>query len=579
MLDVNFHGSSLVSTMMRSIVGRSWWQQLSEERWSMKRTRFLTVIWLLFWALNPARAVVFLEDFSNGIGAWTAGTEQDDHHTGETPDVANAPRAAFGGALLTSTSSCFSAPFNGVATSLTRMVSLPPGEYEIKASVYHRTELYGYCAGQTTGRSEVWVDGSVALSSWCPRTRKCGECRVQLVQRSRRIVVGDSGQVTVTLRSHGGDCAIVAGFFDNIRIHPFLDCDDDGVLDAVDLDDDNDGILDAVDPCPFATDCIAVKDRHLFYNDSSFDEESNDDAVATDKTALREGAMATFSNYSSYSKGINGVIIDVAELPLPHRIDVDDFRFRMGSSQNLASWALAPDPIVISVEAAAGTIGTHRITLEWSNNVIQNQWLEVTLLANADTGLANNDVFYFGNSKGDSGNSTENAQVDVSDEVAARNNPRNFLNPASIDFAYDYNRDGKVDVSDEILARNNASNFLTAPQLLDLTAVQGAVLVRSSIFSVPMATEAIESSIGLVIRRSEVSGELFIETKPTQLGNLRLQYTTQLDSEDWVDLMEEPTFLPNDYSGKKRWRIRPTELQVIYRLIGGEDDENVQSSD
>lgn len=394
---------------------------------------------------------------------------------------------------------------------------------------------------------------------------------MQLVQRSRRITVGDSGQVTVTLRTHGGDCAIVAGFFDNIRIHPFLDCDGDGVLNAVDLDDDNDGIMDDVDPCPFATDCIAVNDRHLFYNDSSFDTESNHDAVATDKTALLDGAIATFLNYSSFSKGINGVMIDVADLPLPHRIDLDDFELRVGSSENRDTWAPAPIPAAISVQAAAGTVGTHRISLEWANNVIENQWLEVTVLANADTGLESDDIFYFGNSMADSGNSSANAQVDIRDEVGTRNNPRNFLNPAPVDFAYDYNRDGKVNVSDENLARNNGSNFLTALPLLDLTGAGEAAFVKASIARKPPIGEVNDGSIELVIRRSWEGGGLVIETDSTGIGDLRLQFTTHLGGNDWVDMKDEDTSFTNELSGLRRWRIRPTESQVIYRLVGGED--------
>ncbi len=537
----------------------------------MQRTTFLLLLGLLAWTLSPVQGAIFLEDFSSGIGAWTAGTVDDDHHTGETPDRPITPIAADGGAVLRSTSSCFSAPFNGVATTLTRVVSLPPGEYEIKASIFHTTALYGYCVGQTGGRSEIWVDGSVALSSTCPVRRRCGDCRVQLDQRSRRITVGASGEVTVMLRTHGGDCAVVTGFYDNIRIHPFMDCDDDGVLDAVDLDDDNDGIMDDVDPCPYATDCISVKGRHLFYNDSSFDGERDHDAVATDKLALQPGERATFANYSSFSKGINGVMVDVAELPLPHQISLDDFEFRVGASDDPASWVLAPNPTFISVEAAAGTVGTHRIMLEWANNVIQNQWLQVTLLANGDTGLASNDVFYFGNSMGDSGNSTANAQVDISDEAGARNNPRNFLNPAPVDFVYDYNRDGKVDVSDENLARLHASNFLTAPRLLDLTGVGAAGFDRASVSrpSLGSGGDGINDGPGLVIRRSDRDGELIIETMAIPQGDLRLQYSTQLGANDWKDLEEDATSVPGDSLEKKSWRIRPSESQVIYRLILG----------
>ena len=41
---------------------------------------------------------------------------------------------------------------------------------------------------------------------------------------------------------------------------------------------------------------------------------ADDQAIATDKTALLPGETATFANYTSYSLGINGIMVDVADL-------------------------------------------------------------------------------------------------------------------------------------------------------------------------------------------------------------------------------------------------------------------------
>ncbi len=71
-------------------------------------------------------------------------------------------------------------------------------------------------------------------------------------------------------------------------------------------------------------------------------------------------------------------------------------------------------------------------------------------------------MFYFGNS-------TSNTQVTTTDLLLARNDPRNFLNPAPIKFDFDCNRDQRVNVTDVLLARNNATNFLTALKLIDLS--------------------------------------------------------------------------------------------------------------
>jgi hypothetical protein len=48
-----------------------------------------------------------------------------------------------------------------------------------------------------------------------------------------------------------------------------------------------------------------------------------------------------------------------------------------------------------------GAGGSDRITIIWADNAIQRTWLQVTVLANAHTGLTSSDVFYFGNLPGD----------------------------------------------------------------------------------------------------------------------------------------------------------------------------------
>ena len=87
-------------------------------------------------------------------------------------------------------------------------------------------------------------------------------------------------------------------------------------------------------------------------------------------------------------------------------------------------------------------------------------------MANVKTGLVNDEVFYFGNATGDTGNSASNAITDATDEIEVRNNPRNFMRPALIDSVHDFDRDGKVDATDEIIARNNVTTILNSLQLI-----------------------------------------------------------------------------------------------------------------
>ena len=212
--------------------------------------------------------------------------------------------------------------------------------------------------------------------------------------------------------------------------------------------------------------------RHVFYNNSAFDGNNpspaaaDDNAIATDKTALLPGMIANFDNYTSYSRGINGVMIDVARLTVTPM--ADDFLFHVGNDEDPAGWTPVSASVTLDVREGAGVDGSDRVTLIWPDHAIRNEWLQVTVLADR-LGMAEDDVIYVGNAVGEAGNSTSNTQVTTTDLLLARNNPRNFLNPAPVKFDFDYNRDQRVNVTDVLLARNNATNFLTALSLLDLS--------------------------------------------------------------------------------------------------------------
>jgi len=121
------------------------------------------------------------------------------------------------------------------------------------------------------------------------------------------------------------------------------------------------------------------------------------------------------------------------------------------------------------------------VTIVWSDGAIRNEWLQVTAKS-ASLGLAQDEVFYFGNVVAEAGNTDADARVTVADLLLARNNPRDFLSPAGIDFPYDYNRDTHVNATDVLLARNSRTNFLDAVKLIDLSGgaeeAQGAPLAE-----------------------------------------------------------------------------------------------------
>ena len=243
---------------------------------------------------------------------------------------------------------------------------------------------------------------------------------------------------------------------------------------------------------------ISVLGRMLFYNQSKFDgndsaiNAADDAAIATDKSPYIAGnGLANFSAVSSYSRGINGVMIDVAGTH--PNISVNDFSFRVGSNNSLGSWTTAAVPTLVTVRAGAGVGGSDRITITWANEAISNQWLEVTLAANQNTGLATADTFYFGNRMGDTGLNTPPAVFSTSagDELAARANPAVLQGVTNI---YDFNRDSVVSGGDQLIARNNGGLLmrlnLAAPQMaMALVADDGDEDAIASALNAPVDSE------------------------------------------------------------------------------------------
>jgi len=217
---------------------------------------------------------------------------------------------------------------------------------------------------------------------------------------------------------------------------------------------------------------VQVVGRYVFYNNSDWDgwgpaaNADDDGAIAPDKQALLPGGTATFANYTSYARGINGIMIDVDGLA--GTPTVGDFAFKVGNDETPDDWTVLTDPgISVSLRAGAGAGGADRVTIILPDNLVENQWLQVTMLATAETGLDSADVFYFGNAIGETGDNPADARVTPTDVVRVRDNPRTIgQNPAAVDSPYDFNRDRNVGPADAILARDHGSNSMTALQLI-----------------------------------------------------------------------------------------------------------------
>ena len=228
----------------------------------------------------------------------------------------------------------------------------------------------------------------------------------------------------------------------------------------------------------------SVAGRHVFYNRSVYDGSTagtpdgpdDDDAIAPGKEALLPGDTATFANYTGYGRGINGVMVDVLNLPDDRTVTADDFAFNVGNAGAPSGWPTAPLPSAVTVRRGAGTGGSDRVTIAWPDGAVRNTWLRVTVLANDDTGLTAPDVFYFGNVVGETFNSAAQFRVDSRDVARTRNAQRK---PATIQSLFDHNRDGRVNSADVLLARNN-QRFALGPITPSVVAPDGAAAAAAT---------------------------------------------------------------------------------------------------
>jgi hypothetical protein len=206
--------------------------------------------------------------------------------------------------------------------------------------------------------------------------------------------------------------------------------------------------------------------EYIFYNQSEFDGHNGNSnvvdgfALAPDKVPLKPGETASFQNYSSYSKGLNGVAIDITNWD--GSISEDDYTFKVGNSDDPSTWQDAPEPVLVTQYPGFGENGSIRLEVVWDNNAIQNEWLQVTLKANDNTLLPQDEVFYFGSAIGETGNTFADAAVDAADVQGIHSH---YTATAGIANVYDINRDNVVDAADEAIAQANVGS----PPLLLIT--------------------------------------------------------------------------------------------------------------
>ncbi len=192
-------------------------------------------------------------------------------------------------------------------------------------------------------------------------------------------------------------------------------------------------------------------------------------SLATDKVPLLPSQSSTFANYTNYSRGLNCLVIDVVGLPatVTNAQLAASLQFANWDGIAAAEFVALPGAAVPTVAIVAGGVaGSTRVQTTFPDNTLQNTWLRVTVVANSDTGLAANDVFYFGNVLGDINvdNTTTRIRVNELDTSAVRNNQSTGTNSVGVTNIYDVNRDGRVNALDTSFVRNNQqSSGIVAP--------------------------------------------------------------------------------------------------------------------
>ena len=205
--------------------------------------------------------------------------------------------------------------------------------------------------------------------------------------------------------------------------------------------------------------------RHVFYNHSAFDgndgaaDERDDAAIATDKSPLLPGQAATLANVTSFDRGLNGVMVDVAGLPAGDGPTPDDFDIGGHGTRVMT----------VSVRRGAGVDGSDRVTLLWPDYntptdpptiAVGNGWLRVTMRANERTGLAAPDVFSFGNLIGNAVDAGTDFRVNALDLAGVR---RGLNLTAGIAARTDFNRDARINALDLAIVRRQLGTTLAAP--------------------------------------------------------------------------------------------------------------------
>jgi hypothetical protein len=175
-------------------------------------------------------------------------------------------------------------------------------------------------------------------------------------------------------------------------------------------------------------------------------------AIDPSKQALLPNQTPSTTNFTNYSRGLNGIVIDLNNTGNLSGISAANFQFAIWNSFPNATpnfVAISPS-VTVSTFPSGGTAGSDRVKLVFADRAIENAWLRITVLADATSGLASNDVFYFGNARFDvtptSPFPSQQVAINAFDVNAIR--ARQGQNSGFISNIFDVDRSGVVNAFD-----------------------------------------------------------------------------------------------------------------------------------
>lgn len=188
-------------------------------------------------------------------------------------------------------------------------------------------------------------------------------------------------------------------------------------------------------------------------------------AVDTGKTLVLEGngpQLLGPTNLTNSAAGINGIVLDIQQLPAAANLSNDDFEFQYSpegafdaGANPPSGWQAAPAPASISVTSG----DPDRVLILWPAGTIMNRWLRVTILNNDDTGLLAPASYYIGHLLGETTGPNEGTfTVSFADITPIRSDVGSTVDASSNS---DIDKNGTVSFADISAMRGNVGAQLT----------------------------------------------------------------------------------------------------------------------